>query len=433
MANAHSLTPYQQTVRELSERLVRAQQPLRVLDAIKWGPDIKEGFFQAQFKELPAVDSNYYQKFPLPFNAKEKMEEFYGLERDIHRLLGQFSSVGNIMLRMCREYRELVRMLTARGSSEFSKISQELYGSTEDAFYAGAPSLKDLADAVTETLSNIKENLVEPTDSQRYSAEEAVEILGERLGNYFHGADRQVRVKISDGIIADVAAGAEVIKIRKGISFSERHLRVIEVHEGWVHMATTLNGLAQPICTFLSKGPPSSTITQEGLAIILEIFTFASYPGRVWRLTDRVTAISMAEHGANFLEVFQFFRSRGLDDHQSYNHASRVFRGSTPDGGPFTKDLVYSKGFVLIYNYIRLAIQRGLLSRIPLLFAGKTTLEDQRILEELVQDGLVIPPLYVPPQFKDLGALTAWMSYSLFLNRLSLTRIAQDYRDLLHD
>ncbi len=67
-----------------------------------------------------------------------------------------------------------------------------------------------------------------------------------------------------------------------------------------MHLGTTLNGLAQPVCTFLSKGPPSSTITQEGLGIIAEVFTFASYPGRVKRLTNRITAVGMAEEGANF-------------------------------------------------------------------------------------------------------------------------------------
>ena len=35
----------------------------------------------------------------------------------------------------------------------------------------------------------------------------------------------------------------------------------------------------------------------------------------------------------------------------TYTQASRVFRGSTPDGMPFTKDLSYLRGFILIYNY----------------------------------------------------------------------------------
>lgn len=429
---AKSLTPYQQTIRDLSDRLVKAQQPIRVLDAIKWGPEIKEAFFASNCKELPPVDASYYQQQNLSIDISSKKEEFYNLERDVRRLLGQFSPVGHILQRMCREYRELLRMIEARGTPEFSKISQELYGSSQDAFYLGSPKLSDLAEIVTQTMANIQYHEANQIEEKHYSSEEAVDILSHRLEPYF-GNDHQVHVKISDGIIADVAAGAEYIKIKKGLTFTDRHLKVIEVHEGWVHIATTLNGMAQPICTFLSKGPPSSTITQEGLAIIMEIFTFASYPGRVWRLMDRITAISLAEQGADFLEVFKFFLDRGLDKNQSFNHASRVFRGSTPTLGPFTKDLSYSKGFVLIYNYIRLAIQRGLLNRIPLLFTGKTTLEDQRILEDLVNEGLVIPPLYLPPQFRDLGALSAWMSFSIFLNKLSLDRIALDYREILQD
>jgi len=427
-----TLTPYQQTVYELSERLVKAQQPIRVLDAIKWDNGIKEEFFKAKGKKLPLVDTTYYQKHSLPFDPNNKKEEFYTLERDVRRLLGQFSAVGNIMQRMCREYRELIRMLEARGLPEFSKISQELYGSAEDAFYAGAPRLRDLATLISNALANLKDQVNTPADIKCYNSEQAVNILSERLNNYFGGSKQQIRVKLSDDIIADAAAGADIIKLRTEATFSERELRVIEVHEGWVHIGTTLNGMAQPICTFLSKGPPSSTITQEGLAILMEIFTFASYPDRVQRLTNRVTAISMAEQGANFLDIYKFFCEQGLNEEDSYAHASRIFRGSTPTGGPFTKDLVYSKGFVLIYNYVRLAIQRGLISRIPLLFAGKTTLEDQRTLADLVAEGLVVAPQYVPPQFVDIAALSAWMSYSLFLNRLSLERIAVDYKDILN-
>ena len=114
-----------------------------------------------------------------------------------------------------------------------------------------------------------------------------------------------------------------------------------------------------------------------------------------------------------------------------YAYAARVFRGSTPTGGPFTKDIVYSKGFVLIYNYVRLAVCKGLLKRVPLLFCGKTNLEDMRTLSQLVDEGIVAPPRYVPPQFADLSALAAWMCYSNFLGRLNHQRIEADYANLL--
>ena len=167
-------------------------------------------------------------------------------------------------------------------------------------------------------------------------------------------------MRLSDGIVADAAAGSDYIKIRNNARFTPREVRLLEVHEGWVHLGTTLNGQDQPVCTFLSKGPPSSTITQEGLAVISEIFAFASHPGRVRRLTNRIEGVAMAEAGANFLDVYRYFLEEGYASRESYQHTMRIFRGSLPEGcGPFTKDLCYSKGFVLIYNYIRLAVEPG--------------------------------------------------------------------------
>lgn len=427
------LTAYQQTLRALSERIVEAQKPIRILNALKWPAEAQIQFFEEKCKKLPAISIETYEKTPLQFDPIQKTEEFYAIERDVRKQLGQFSGVANIMLRICREYREVVRLLQARGTLEFAKISQELYGSSQDAFYAGAPTLRDLAALVSSTLSRIKPQN-DPLDEKRYTSEEAVRILDERLSSFFDmGGEHQVRVRLSDDILADASAGAEWIKLRKDALFSERDLRAFEVHEGWVHIGTTLNGLAQPICTFLSKGPPSSTINQEGLAIIMEIFTFSSYPQRVQRLTHRVTAIDMAEQGGNFLDIFHFYQEQGLSPEESYNATTRVFRGSLPSAGPFTKDLSYSKGFVLIYNYIRLAIKNGLQDRIPLLFLGKTTLEDLHVLADLQHENIVMPPKYLPPQFKDLAALTAWMTYSLFLNRLSLEQLTIDYKGILHE
>ncbi len=425
------LSPYHKIIYTLSERIVVAQKPIRILNSLKWPPEIHEFFFQKKCKELPKVGVEIYERNPLNFDPNKKTEELYQIERDIRRLLGQFSPIANIMLRICREYREVVRLLQARGTNEFSKISQELYGSAQDAFYAGAPTLIDLAQLVSRTLSHL-ELKSDHVDEKRYTSEEAVTVLGQRLNLYFQEQD-QIRVQLSDDILGDAAAGAERIKLRKNTVFSERDLRVLEVHEGWVHLATTLNGLAQPICTFLSKGPPSSTLNQEGLAIIMEIFTFSSYPKRVQRLTHRVTAIDMAEQGADFLDIFNFYREQNFNEKDSYHATARVFRGCPLNKGPFTKDLSYSKGFVLIYNYIRLAIKTGVPNHIPLLFVGKATLEDLPVLSDLVKEGIVTFPKYLPPQFRDLAALSAWMTYSLFLNKLNLDKLTADYKGILQE
>src|SRR3990167_2633056 len=431
MPNNDFLGEYEQIIHELSERIVAAQKPIRILDALKWDAGVEDYFFQHKGKKLPEINSDYYlQQNPLSFDPQKKIEEFRDFDHSIRRKLGQYSGVGSIMQRMCYEYCRVVEMLVARGTPRFTEIARELFGSSEDAFHVGAPTLKDLAALVTDTLSNIKDQVMTADDEKIHSSEETVKLLSERLGHYFDWQEN-IRVVMSDGIIADAAAGADKIKIHPGLNFSEREIRTFEIYEGWVHLCTTLNGLAQPICTFLSKGPPSSTVSQEGLAIITELFTFSSYPGRLRRLTNRINAVSMAEAGANFFDVFHFYRNEGMDEYDSYQSTVRVFRGGTPTSGPFTKDLSYSKGFILIYNYIRLAIQRGLVKRIPLLFLGKTTLEDLHILADLVEEGIVTPPKYVPPQFQDIAAISAWMVYSLFLNKLDLSRLAMDFKGFL--
>ncbi|AVO51981.1 flavohemoglobin expression-modulating QEGLA motif protein [Ectopseudomonas mendocina] len=429
MNSQQKLDDYQLCIRALSDRIVEAQTPIRVLDAVKWDDGIRDGFLKAKGKQPPAVDRDYYLSRPLAFDAQAKKLEFQNIERDITRQLGQFNPVGQIMRRMCKEYRMVIRMLEARGTEDFGLISQELYGAASDAFHAGDPTLADLGLMLSDYLNNIAARGDLEDEPKVLGAADAVGILQQRLAGVF--GDDTIRVFESDGILADAAAGADYIKIRSDARFNERDVKALEVHEGLVHVGTTLNGLNQPICTFLAKGPPSSTVTQEGLAILMEVIAFASYPTRLRKLTNRTRAIHMAEEGADFLEVFEFFREQGYGLEGGYSNASRVFRGSLPNGLPFTKDLSYLKGFILIYNYIQLAVRKGKLEQIPLLFCGKTTLEDMRTLRKLVDEGLVLPPKYLPPQFQDMNALSAWMCFSNFLNHLSLDRIEADYANIL--
>ncbi len=427
-----NLTQEQLSVRELSERLVKLQGPIRVLDAIKWDDEVKRQFFANGCKELPKISADYYAKRSLSYDPQKKIQEFLDFELEVQKRLGKISGLSLLLQRMSREYRDVVRMVQARGTPEFGLISRSLYGSSEDAFYVDGPTNKDLAGLLSKTLPKLRQQTEGPADEKIYNSQQAVEILSERFKTYFTDPEEAVRVEISDSIIADASAGAEVVKIRSDAKFSERDLKVLEVHEGWVHLGTTLNGLNQPICTFLSKGPPSSTSTQEGLAVITEVFTFSMYPARLQRLTDRILAINQVENGANFIEVFNFYRAQGHGEDESYALAVRVFRGGYPEGGaPFTKDLVYSRGFVLIYNYIRLAIRAGVLNYIPLLFLGKTTLEDLPLLYDLVQEGYIKPPKYMPPQFRDLAALSSWMSFSLFMNMIDVEKMAMDFRGIL--
>ncbi len=418
-------------IRGLSDRLVDAQRPLRILDAVKWGDDVERAFFAADGREPPPVTRDLYASRPLPFDPDHKREELSDLEREVRTTLGVAHPAGRLLARMCAEYRAVVELLVQRGTPSFGDLSRRLYGGTADRFHAGSPTLADLGRAMAEMLDNLAAETLVARERPTLDAQQTVKILTEQLTRFFHDP-AAVRVRLSDGIVADAAAGCDYIKIRGDARFTPREVRLLEVHEGWVHLGTTLNGQRQPVCTFLGKGPPSSTTTQEGLAVLTEVLAFASHPGRLRRLTHRIEGVGLAEEGADFLEVYRFFLSEGYDPREGYQHTMRIFRGGLPRGsGPFTKDLCYSRGFVQVYNFLRLAVTRGRLQRVPLLFCGKTNLGDLRTLAELADEGLVAPPKYVPPPFADLHALSAWMCYANFLGGLSLQCIEEDFAELL--
>ena len=54
-----------------------------------------------------------------------------------------------------------------------------------------------------------------------------------------------------------------------------------------------------------------------------------------------------------------------------------------------------------------------------------------RTIAQLADEGIISGPKFIPPQFADLNALTAWMCYANFFNRLSMERIESDYSGLL--
>ena len=202
-------------------------------------------------------------------------------------------------------------------------------------------------------------------------------------------------------------------------------------HEGWVHLGTTLNGQNQPYAKWLAKGPPCSTATQEGLAVTMELFNFAMFPRRAKRLNDRLVACQMAEDGADLLEVIRFFKDKGQEDYQAVKNAGRIFRGAPLTGGsPFTKDISYLKGFVMIYNFMRMSIKEGRADLIPFLFAGKVTLDELPVLKDYHDEGVITLPKYLPPQIKDMNGLAIWMAFSNFLNRMKLEDMFQEKKNL---
>ena len=155
VAPYRSLTSLESRIRGLSDRLVEAQRPLRILDAVKWGDEVERAFFAAGARALPPVTRDTYAARPLPFDPDSKRRELHDLERDVRRTLGVAHAAGRMLTRMCAEYRDVVDLIAQRGTPAFGDLSHRLYGGTADRFHAGAPTLADLGRAMASLLDNL--------------------------------------------------------------------------------------------------------------------------------------------------------------------------------------------------------------------------------------------------------------------------------------
>jgi uncharacterized protein (TIGR02421 family) len=425
-------TTYKERIKRLSQRIVEAQKPIRVLDAIKWDHSIEQGLRKSKFREMPTIGPEYYEKFPLSFDAQKKIEELEDIIRDIKLTLGADDSMGQLMVTITQQYIDVVEMLLARGTTRFWEQSKKLYGSPKDRLFDEKNTIIELGQVLYGILNGLEENMPGSPYPEDIPAEEVVEELNKRFLNYF--TDGSVQAKLSDGIVADAAAGGDTVKIKSGAMFSSRDIDILEVHEGWVHAGTSQNGGFQHVANWLSKGPPRCVATQEGLAVIMEIFTFRSYPRRARQINDRILGIDKAEDGANLLELLEFYRTEGYSEDECLFNVKRVYRGGTVEGGaPFTKDISYCRGFIENYNFMRTAIRAGRPDLIPFLFTGKIHVDDVPLLYQKYKEGIVDAPRYLPPQFQDMNGLTVWMSFSNFLNRVDLQKIQEHYDKLFKE
>jgi hypothetical protein len=161
---------------------------------------------------------------------------------------------------------------------------------------------------------------------------------------------------------------------------------------------------------------------------MMEILTFSSTPNRLMRLINRVRAITLAEEGADFMDIFYFFRRKDWTTKKAIRSAAGYLGAAqTACRLPKTSPI---KGFVLTYNFMRLAVSKANRIVFPC-FCGKTMLEDMKVLVDLVGrrhgDSAALPAAAIQRPDGAFG----WLSFSRFMSSMSFRQLEQDYANVL--
>ncbi|SMD34617.1 conserved hypothetical protein [Reichenbachiella faecimaris] len=408
-------------IKEISDCLQQAASSVRILRNIAWPQTIKNEFFNNKAQKLPVVNYGVYDPKPVLDLIKKANQLIGGESSNIHAWA---SGIAN-------KIESSALLLASRGTSEFFTHTEALYGKPVDPLHNGLHTTLELAhhfDSVFDSVNHIDLGV---DTSQKFSADLLAKSMRKVVKDNF--GDLAPEIVMDETLASNALAGRRRVCLRPTAQFTDKDVNQLIQHELFVHVATSLNGYNQPSIKILREGHPGTTKTQEGLAVFAEFITGSIDLDRLQRLSDRVIAIQMAIEGADFLQVYQYYLEKTDNPDQSFESAKRVFRGGVMTGGaPFTKDIVYLEGLITVHNFLRVAISKGKLEYLDLLFCGKLDIMDLPVLKELSEMGLIEKPKFFPPWIKDKRFLLSYLSYSSFLNGINLDRLKIHYESVLN-
>jgi uncharacterized protein (TIGR02421 family) len=414
---AKSLSKQLKDLAKLDVRLEKAVRRIRLLDAVSWPQSAQQDFLQAY-----RAGSRVMPKIEYAIDDFSKTRH----ELDsISAACDHTHPMGVYLQRSCASWITATHLLESLGSDQITQYSVKLFGRPGDHLPGNSATNLDAAKHFIEFANELDAELNAMEPDYCLSAQTIQTELQTALDRVF--VQHPVRVELDENLIAKAAAGPTRIRLRSGAAFSEYDRHQLLEHEAFVHTLTAINGREQPHFKSLARNSPRITATQEGLATFAELITGAIDIERMKRISLRILAIDMALRGANFLDVFDFFRSNGQSDVDSCSSAQRVFRGAPLNGGSaFTKDTVYLHGLLSVHTFFRWCLRNQRLRLTRLLFAGKLALQDVMSLEECFDEGALIEPIYLPHWVQRANGLAGMLAFSLFANRIKLDRVDAD-------
>ncbi len=412
-------------MKECSDVFQFASRRAKILSTLSWGRDVAAEFFKHQGTSLPNPVYEVDRK-----GLQEALEALAGL----HAKLQGEHPVLQWLMRNKDSFSAGIRLILAIESETYFEISTQLYGNSGSSLARGQTTYLDLARSISGRMSVCNLNDIAESNVM-ISAKELAESLENRLKRRV--PPLPVKVELTDEIVAKVVAGMSRVRVRSDSRFSHLELGALVNHEVESHCLTAQNGARQVNAPFLSAGGPRTTLTQEGIAVFHEIYGHTMSQSRFLTLCDRIEAVHMVEQGADFMELYRWFRVRSETDLDAFYAAQRVFRGS-PLGGryPFTKDVVYLAGLLEVYHFLQAATKVHDRMLIESLLCGRVALEDVGVMEWLRLNGVLSPPHFIPDWLKNWEALVSFFSFfGVVLHSVDLSSFQSyfdGYRDV-HD
>jgi uncharacterized protein (TIGR02421 family) len=279
----------------------------------------------------------------VPFNIdlKQKHHEIDHLLMDLNHV-DIPHDIKSIFIKRVEDYKILAEMMENFYSAKFYHLCTKLYGSS----HKSAHNIK-----FQDFLGKIPSFCVKDIAENTLSGSLALDYLKDGLINTF--GDIGLEVKPSHSLLSDSSAGRKTLKLNPNKSYSTQQLDIFLVHEGWVHLGTSLNGAIQTQHPWLASWAPRTTYLQEGLAVLTELITETMTMQRWDKVLLRHMATSMAEKGSGASDIYAFLRHQNLEDLDAFKLTLRIFRGVPLEGGmAFTKELLYLHGMVKLLNYL---------------------------------------------------------------------------------
>ena len=397
----------------LDARMTKAARDIRLLSLVSWPASEQQRFLADHAQGRAKLPAYVYPRHD--FSAERGEFDAISAAADPSHPLGIY------LIESAQSWSLAAELLENLGTPRVTELSIRLFGKPEHTLPGGA-TMREAAGHFIGLANELDQELLAPSEQVEISATSLRLQLQASLDDYFDA--RVITVELDPDLIAKAAAGATRIRLRAGAAFSDYDRHQLLQHEAFVHSLTALNGREQTVLPSMSLSSPRTTATQEGLAVFAEQITGSIDIERMKRVSLRIEAVAMALDGADFMQVFRYFRDAGQVPTESFTSAQRVFRGVPTTGGyAFTKDTVYLRGLIGVHTFFRWALKQRKLRLCRMLFAGKMTLADVQRFEPLFDSGDLVGPRWLPEWVERANGLAGMLAFSLFANRIRLDQI----------